>query len=250
MNHNHEIRPVWPFCTLTGIDDTVAFEDLERLSQAYPFVEWGVLCSQSRQGAGRYPSFAQIEEWSSRMQRHGSMHFALHLCGREVIRDFLDGACRAMRMAAGFNRIQINFRHNPMELRLLRATLNREHDRTVITQYNHANQGLWRELLDKPNHAVLFDESGGSGKTRTDWPAPLSAIPESLPFDAVGPMCGYAGGLGPDNLGTALPQISAAAQDRPYWIDMETSLRDGQDRFDLTKARRCLDIAEMFAPLP
>lgn len=248
MNHNHATRPVRPFCTLTGIDDTVAFEELEGLSREYPFVEWGVLCSQSRQGAGRYPSFAKIEEWSNRIQQRGSQHFALHLCGREVIREFLAGTGRVMRMAAGFNRVQINFRYDPMDLPALRDMLDREHARTIITQHNNANQSLWRSLLDKPNHAVLFDESGGRGKTRNGWPAPLSAASENLPFDALDPICGYAGGLGPASLWTALPQIKDAAHGSSFWINMETSLRDDLDRFDLNKARRCLDIAEMFAP--
>ncbi len=57
--------------------------------------------------------------------------------------------------------------------------------------------------------------------------------------------CGYAGGLGPDNLEEQLELISAAAGDCSFWVDMEGKLRTLDetecDWFDLGKARRCLE---------
>jgi len=82
---------------------------------------------------------------------------------------------------------------------------------------------------------VLFDSSGGRGLAPVSWPAPLP-----------GTTCGYAGGLGPDTLTEQLPLIHTAANGRGYWIDMEGRLRTPEDRFDLDRARRCLEIVADF----
>ncbi len=50
-------------------------------------------------------------------------------------------------------------------------------------------------------------------------------------------LVGYAGGLKPSNIAQQLPLIAAAAGDGPYWIDMESGVRDADDRFDLGKCR-------------
>lgn len=80
------------------------------------------------------------------------------------------------------------------------------------------------------NILALFDASGGRGLERQEWPAHLGD------WD-----CGYAGGLGPDNLRRELPRIAAAAGPSPYWIDMESKLREGDDRFSVALARQALD---------
>ena len=76
---------------------------------------------------------------------------------------------------------------------------------------------------------MLFDASRGCGIERSDWPVPLP-----------GTHCGYAGGLGPDNLATQLTRIQAAAGDYAYWIDMEGKLRTPEDLFDIGRAEACL----------
>ena len=45
--------------TITGPDDKTDIDTLLQLSQYYPFVEWAILYSPTRQGSERYPS----EEW-------------------------------------------------------------------------------------------------------------------------------------------------------------------------------------------
>jgi hypothetical protein len=51
---------------------------------------------------------------------------------------------------------------------------------------------------------------------------------------------GYAGGLGPQSLAEALPRIEAAAGQGPFWMDMESALREEQDRFDIHRRRTAL----------
>ena len=44
---------------MTGADDSVDPKELFRISEKYPFVEWGILFSKSATGRYRYPS----KEW-------------------------------------------------------------------------------------------------------------------------------------------------------------------------------------------
>ncbi len=231
-------------CTLTGVDTHTDLDRVFDLSRRYPFAEWGVLYSPGRAGrAGmwRYPDIA----WFERMllprlaANPGGPRFALHLCGGAV-GEFLNGEGAAARIAADFPRIQINLRNGRDQSPLLCEALRRHPDQTLITQHNLGNLLLHRDLSGFPNYAVLFDSSGGRGILRRRWSAPLMQESRIL-------ACGYAGGLGPENLATELPRIRDAAQGQPFWIDMESRLRDDHDRFDLDRAGRCLEIAAPFA---
>lgn len=71
-------------------------------------------------------------------------------------------------------------------------------------------------------------------------PPSITAWPSPFPNRT----CGYAGGLGPDNLETELPRIIGAARKHPFWIDMESSLRGLDDCFDLGKAAVSVRIVE------
>ncbi len=106
----------------------------------------------------------------------------------------------------------------------------------IITQHNSANHSLLNVLSGTPNHAVLFDESGGQGISPAAWPLPHS-----------GKKCGYAGGLGVDNLAGEIPRIQLAAAGAPFWIDMEAKLRNERDQFDLSIAQCCIEICRAYA---
>ena len=63
--------------------------------------------------------------------------------------------------------------------------------------------------------AALFDTSGGTGLLPGAWPTLRTQFP-----------CGFAGGLGPDNVLVQLDQINkVCSDDFPTWIDMETRVR-------------------------
>lgn len=219
------------FCTLTGTDDSIDPSDLLRLSAQYDFAEWGVLNHQANRGKGRFPTFKWIDALCSQMSSLPSAHFALHICGRDAIDEFLLGVGNVSRLAAYFPRIQLNLVASNVDPESLIAAIQRHPDKTIITQQNQANKGLWQLLAALPNHAVLFDESGGLGISPATWP---SCLP--------GKLCGYAGGLSPDNLATELSRIQSAAGGSQFWIDMEGKLRNQSDRFDLSRAQRCLAV--------
>lgn len=229
------------FITFTGADDSISPETLLDVAASSSIgvrnVEWGILYSLSNQGAGRFPSLRWIDALVHQITPDGPS-FALHVCGQAVY-DLLAGRGHISELAGSFNRVQINFRAENHAIEDVRACLLRNPGTTFITQYNDANRGLWESLAGIPNHAVLFDASGGRGRSPDTWRHPLPGVP-----------CGYAGGLGPDNLATELPRIHAAAGGSRFWIDMEGKLRDEGDKFSLVSARRCLDIAGEFLRHP
>lgn len=228
-----------PYITLTGADDSTSLDDLWSLAAQYRFglVEWGVLYSVSNQGQGRYPSFGWIGRLAARLEEPGARppSFALHVCGGKAVADFLAGTGHVCEVAKHFGRVQLNFRHDSYPLDQIERTIRRNLNKGVITQHNDANADLWELLAGHHNHAVLFDASGGRGIAPDQWPAPLDGV-----------ACGYAGGLGLDNLAAELPRIHDAAAGKPYWIDMESKLRNAADHFDLSPAKQCLDIASEF----
>lgn len=219
------------FCTLTGADDSIEPKDLFSLAGQYPFVEWGVLFHNAQMGSGRYPSLAWIETLCKEMIHSPRAHFALHICGQDALHDFMHGKGSVTRIASYFPRIQLNLVAQKIDSELLIASLRKHSDKTIITQHNASNEGLWKLLAGHTNHAVLFDESGGRGVSPSQWHSPLP-----------GKRCGYAGGLCPENLDFELRRIMKASDASSCWVDMEGKLRNVEDKFDLSLAQRCLSI--------
>lgn len=222
-------------CTLTGVDEGTDLSQVRALALKFPFAEFGVLCSFSRAGAGRYPARGWIRRLAGSLEARGEGgRFALHLCG-SMAREFLvlDRENDARRLSRAFGRVQLNIADRPGLADRLRAAIARRPWQTVITQHNVQNRALAFSLRAEPRHLVLVDESGGRGISPGLWPTPI--MPQKP--------CGYAGGLGPRNLAHQLSAIEAATGDAPYWVDMETGLRDARDRFSLHSVRACLEIA-------
>lgn len=203
--------------SLTGADDGVDPSALLAISLQYPLVEWAILSSAKRQGSARYPS----EDWVERFHATcPDVRKALHLCGKDVDA-FLAMDERIHKKLSRFDRVQLNFNHRrqPMDLDVLTRVAN-SITPTVILQHNSANEDLWQLLRGKIDGlSMLFDSSGGGGRSpEAGWPTMLD--------DAV---CGYAGGLGPDNIEAELATIIEITAGRKFWIDMEGKLRSPID---------------------
>jgi hypothetical protein len=229
--------------TFTGIDESCPIADLFALLDAgCSRIELGILYSDTRAGAGRYPGASWIRQTARRIHSvYGRGHVALHVCGSAVRRLLRGEALHPdLSVIGGFERIQLNGRFTDEEVGAFRKFVWNLNGGRVITQFDsnpslHTATGTVYERLcsdgiARHTHQVLFDASGGRGVVREEWPAHLG-----------GWACGYAGGLGPDNLRDELPRIAAAAGAFPYWIDMESKLRDGVDQFSLVLAHRALD---------
>jgi hypothetical protein len=173
-----------------------------------------------------------------RLKKHtGSLRLSGHLCGQWV-RDLIQGNPTYQKERpdtwALFKRIQLNFHGNTEGfcLRFLDA-IHLVHDKQFIFQIDQFDNEMFAKCRKaKLNVAPLFDLSHGQGRTPETWPEPL-----------VGIRCGFAGGLGPDNIESELKKIQASAINAEVWIDMETNVRSNNN-FDLDKVERCLDIAE------
>lgn len=75
-------------------------------------------------------------------------------------------------------------------------------------------------------HKRWHDIAGGRGRIPASWPANPPA----------GRRVGFAGGLNPDNVAQHVEAI-AGSRDLTYWIDMESGVRDDDNRFSLDKCQ-------------
>ncbi len=208
--------------TITGADDNTSIDQLVAWSEAYPFAEWGILMSERQQGTARFPSRPWMTEFLAAARRH-RMRVSAHLCGRWV-RQLLVGELDLSvlpELAMAAQRIQINTHAevHPFNYGMV-ETMRKFKCREFIFQWDGVPKN---ELIAHGAQAggiptaILFDTSGGAGESPDSWPM------EDMRFH-----CGYAGGLGPRNIGAEIKRIEAATE-RPYWIDMERRVRVPDD---------------------
>lgn len=229
--------------TITGADDSTEVKCLIELSEAYPFVEWGILMSHSRMGEARYPG---VEWLMGLVGKLDKLNLSAHVCGRWV-----RGICkgdwsmiqdpRLVDVWPVFRRIQLNF--SPY-LKKIDTSIFMESMRRLrpvnVTQMIFQLGNLNNHLLDIAerngvNAVPLFDKSGGAGVLPGQWPK----VERNRSY------CGYAGGLSPDNVEEELKKIAFVCQDGPIWIDVETHVRSDNDRrFDLGKVEAFLKAAK------
>lgn len=238
------------FCS---IDDSVDPNLLALISKKYPFVEWGVLFRQDKEGTPRYASKQYLEQLIKVKQGEDgeSMRLAGHLCGKSV-NDILSGDVTFVKYLSnnGFNRVQVNATAiNGVKVSNLGdkvpnflTCVNSVPDIEWIVQRNNETKPLW-EALDilnakdelPKNISFLFDASCGTGVLPSSFPPLLKNNSK----------CGYAGGIGPKNIYNVLINLYSVVgnENTPIWIDMESSLRsivDGSDVFNIVKAFECI----------
>lgn len=244
------------YVTLTGADDNTNIDSLLEISSRFPFVEWGILFSRSKSGVARYPG----EDWVRELVDKGAevANFSAHLCGGYVTDAFKGMITFLMDegMEETFGRIQLNCYKEKLHRAFLNENLWRAIDRTdkpVILGGNYTED--IREIVSPSfliihNISPLFDASGGHGNLPREWSKPfLSKLGTSI-------YCGYAGGLGPENVEEEVVSIEKAVgsgrgvsmdhgttDEVNVWIDMETKVRTGEN-FDLKKCEVVLKAVE------
>lgn len=238
--------------TITGADDTTDPIHLVELSKFYPFVEWGILFSPSKQGQLRYPHPNWIDGFTTWVYEEAlPVQLSAHLCGqwtRDVLNNEFSWVKRFPTISAPFKRAQLNMTDDAfgaLNLKNLHETLRNcknlqevilqtkrkfERSEEVVAINNTWIDGSWSSTDLK--FSMLYDVSGGKGKSPKSWAA---NIPEMN--------CGYAGGLGPENLEEKLNEIATFVGTGPVWIDMESRVRDEDDVFSIEKVRKVLEIA-------
>lgn len=206
------------FITFTGFDAHTDVARMISLSKRYP-IEWGVLFSPDRQGNGRYPpSRALAGLWAAE-----GLNLSAHLCGghsRELIErgSLSDPPVGLDLFLQECKRVQINTRSAELNLSGVVAWAV---PRNLSVIYQCRAAFPFDTMVD-----WLFDASGGRGIEPKSWPVPRSSAQERR-------LKGYAGGLNPDNVAAHVASIGRF--DSNYWIDMESGVRDAEDRFDLDK---------------
>lgn len=208
--------------TITGADDNVDPQMLVDLSKEFPFVEWGILLSISREGTPRYPSNAWMDALGFLVGPDDAA-ISAHCCGR-FARDIVAGRAALGGLSPMFCRAQING-YEPGATKHLGDA---DSDREIILQCGKLADLplLVADAINICNASILLDASEGHNVEATSWARPTATV-----------KLGYAGGIGPHNVTAVLDQLGDGA---PFWIDMESGVRT-DDQFDLVKVRSVLE---------
>lgn len=222
--------------TITGADDQTNIRDLIDLSDEYRFVEWGILVSKKQEGSVRFPSKSWMMQFA-KAAAGSELKVSTHLCGawvRKLLLGKLDWS-EVPEVVNVSRRVQINTHAEIHESSAeMIDNISQMYPREVIFQWDGVNnhfayamkgQGLQIE--------VLFDTSGGAGVVPKNWPQALGGF-----------QCGYAGGLGPENVSEKIAEIRKICG-APFWIDMERRVRTEDDsRLDIEKVRKVLELCK------
>lgn len=229
------------FVTLTGADDRTDVAHMVELSKKFPYVEWAILFSQSKAGVSRYPSLDWLEK---SLPYFNQMNMSAHLCGKWVDDankgriTFLDDE----DMSDAFGRLQLNMAKGRL-LKVLKCETDFwdcAFDKPIILGGPYQKFNIPTDAFMLNGVSPLFDCSGGMGILASEWPAPaLDEYGKPL-------FCGYAGGLGPDNIEEELAKIEAVVGDAEIWVDMESKIRNNKDEFDLEKCEQVLTRAKQW----
>lgn len=214
--------------TITGADDSTSIPWLLTTSEKYPFVEWGILVSRTSTGGFRFPSLRWIDDLQKAIRESDvSPQLSMHICGNYVL-DICRGDWESLEADLAkylemFDRIQLNF-HSYSHLweEAGKDVLSQKAEQyawQVILQADGVNESLIGEIQRDGNTDVvpLFDRSGGAGVLPSEWP------------QATRGFCGYAGGLGPDNILKQLDLIARQAINSDIWVDMERQVRSADN---------------------
>lgn len=219
--------------TISGVDDLVSPESLYKLQKNYPFVEFGILLSRKRAGAVRYPS----EDWMKEIKKY-ELTLSGHLCGSWV-RTFISGNSDIVNdipIWDSFSRIQLNLFKKSYDISDKTMGMLFSINKQFIFQICEENKDMFYKLKNSDVNIVpFFDNSGGNGVLPDEWTI----------IDNFQGYCGFAGGLNPDNLQEQLHKINKLTKN-DIWIDIESGVRTN-DKFDLKKAEKCLEICAKFA---
>jgi len=228
-----------PGITFTGVDEHTNLDHL--LSFWRPDMEFGILLSNSQQGAGRYPSFRWVYQNLSRfiVTNHATGRparmAALHVCGTPARHGMLFGDV-LVDMFLYVRRVQFNGELTNAEWDALMELCGRHRPVKFVVQLPVNDHHIPLDATKLPfNLQFLVDESGGRGRESLEWKQPKYAKAD----------VGFAGGLGPDTVAKHLPFIRAVAQPG-WWIDMESKIRDEKDRFDIFKCVAVRDAVDKY----
>ena len=221
--------------TFTGFDNRTHLRKMLDIGTKYPGVEIGVLVgSTTGQGYKIFPPMSTVD-FLRDMQP--TINTAIHLCGKYA-RGLMaggEGLEEALAVSDGFGRVQINLHGDAFYSKAIDAAssavatfIDRSKAHSVILQHR-SSWHLCPMTHDRLEY--LYDRSEGSGLVDfRSWPVPPARG-----------RWGYAGGIGPRNIGEAI-KFNRRYEDRSLWFDMESQVRTN-GWFDLKKVLAVCEIA-------
>lgn len=226
--------------TFTGIDDKTDLSVLKELADKYDWVEFGVLISLNNtntETVNRFPSWQTIDKAIEL-----GLPLSCHIWGslaRNYIKtgDFTDiKAFLGENRIKAFRRFQFNI-NGFYDYKVFKIEDNIE----IIIQVNGAESWRYYQemlLLNGDRVSMLSDKSGGRGKIDT--------------FDFIADYdeyIGFAGGINKSNIMYILGYIDGRNEKKlPYWVDMESSLRQ-DDWFSVDIVKEICNEIEAFKGL-
>lgn len=229
--------------TITGADDRINYNDLLDLQEDFPFVEWGILFSEAKEGKSRYPSSEHRKK-----QFVGELNLSAHFCGWWARQVLEEGNLKLIRdLPPQYKRVQLNYnfeRSDRWNLNRLVSAVEYNDDRRIIVQYNEPNKlfiDAWLSENNVPSKIhFLYDASGGKGKKILSIEPPIG-----------GHYTGYAGGISLGNIDAICCEIGRTSENDEIWIDLESGARNpDDDQFNLTLVRQILEKAKYHVILP
>jgi hypothetical protein len=221
--------------TITGADDRTDLAELYAMWQLYPFVEWGILFSKSKEATPRYPSKTKILEFASL-----GIPLSAHFCGWHSRSIMEEQNFRLIdELPSDFSRVQVNYNFhnsNGWQVKWVIDYAAKHPERSIIFQANGSNGAaieLIRANLRSNNIHFLYDSSGGRG-TEIDTIYP--------PFETY---TGYSGGIHPGNIEAVIAKLIRHKSKKNIWIDMESGVRT-LNYFDPEKVDEVLQICNQY----
>jgi hypothetical protein len=222
--------------TFAGLDETADLERLRDIRSLYFTVEWSIRLTIERQtGEANWPDIDWIRGLAP------ELNISARLQGK-CASDFLQGDDRELMDRYSehwplFRRIQIDSPRAiaAVDLTGLARLLEKNSDKQLVLRVRDQALDTADALVTLGiSCSTLFDQSQAQEPPQRKWPKGMKRF--------VG--CGYAGGLGPDNIYKQLsPILNAAQSAERWWVEIDSSLRateDGRDVFSLANCKRTI----------
>lgn len=219
MNLIMENKDKLKHVSFAGIDSNTDREELRRIQDEFPIVEFGVLMSRNWfENGNRYMSPSDIE-------RFRGLNLCAHLCGK-IARDFMKGDTSLLDgtypyWKTMFKRIQVNVAPYGFS-----DGIDWSGEQEVYIQ---CKPNLYDNYENSRGVGMLIDNSGGRG------------IEEEWIVYPTKEKIGYAGGLNPSNVVAKTASLINNDSVGDFWIDMESGVRDEDDWFSIEKVRAVLN---------
>lgn len=231
--------------TCSGANEHTGIEEMVELALKYP-VEYGIQVSGKKCAYGtprwlwlkKLQQYLQLENLVIDLALHVNQDWVEGFTSGEVAQE-LDELLKMQDVDGNllFKRVQLNFKigreKDPDAEKIRQRVKEYGAGRHFIFSYNPENKAFLHSLYKEGlrDFDVLYDSSHGEGIANTEYLPPA--------FYDEGIFQGYAGGLSPQNIVSALEKINEVVPaQRPFFVDAEGKLKGKDGHLSLKKCER------------